>query len=200
MGLSSLFVSVVNDVHRRAVSHASFIYKAVGLQQVSKTCLLCSGVSLLWKVMTKESWTSDLNSTRDSILKSQKERLSFLSHSLVTNCSLGCSGQLLLSIVRLIPTQMTTRNASFWIIHNYPVLNWNRNKNKDRTKNKKEEEEEEEVELLVDTCFRFAALCLEYFQHHLISEMTPIHRNNKTYGYIEDWKSTTFTKSADLYT
>ena len=53
MGVSSVCVSVVNDFHWRAVSHASFMYSAVGLQQVSSTCRLCSDVSFLCNTMTE---------------------------------------------------------------------------------------------------------------------------------------------------
>ena len=51
VGLNSLCVFSENDFHRRAVSQANFMYRAVGLEQVSNTCVLCSAVSLLRKLM-----------------------------------------------------------------------------------------------------------------------------------------------------
>ena len=54
MDLNSLFVFSEKDFQRRAVSQASFMYSAVGLEQVSNTCVLCSAVSLLYKLFGKE--------------------------------------------------------------------------------------------------------------------------------------------------
>lgn len=50
VGLSSFCVFSENDFHRIAVSQANFMYRAVGLEQVSNTCILCSPVSLLPKL------------------------------------------------------------------------------------------------------------------------------------------------------
>ena len=61
VGLSSLSVFFVNDFHLRAVTHACFKYRAVGLEQAFNTCILCSCVSFLFEIIFAREKAVDVN-------------------------------------------------------------------------------------------------------------------------------------------